>query len=53
MKKEIGLAAELETAFGKHTRAARQMRVGDDGDAAQASDASRNLPSRYTSSPSA
>jgi hypothetical protein len=46
MKKEIGLAAELETSIRERTRAPRKVRVGDDGDAAQASDASRNLPSR-------
>jgi hypothetical protein len=46
MKKEIDAAADLETVFGKRTQPPRQMRVGDDGDAAQASDASRNLPSR-------
>jgi hypothetical protein len=46
MKKEIGAAAKLETSIRERTRAPRKMRVGDDGDAAQASDASRNLPSR-------
>jgi hypothetical protein len=46
MKKEIGRAADLETSIRERTRAPRKVRIGDDGDAAQASDASRNLPSR-------
>jgi hypothetical protein len=46
MKKEIRAAAELETAFGQRASAARQVRVGDDGDPGQTSDGSRNLPSR-------
>jgi hypothetical protein len=46
MKKEIRVTAELEAAFGQGARAARQVGIGDDGDARQASDASRNLPSR-------
>jgi hypothetical protein len=46
MKKEIRAAAKLETSIRERTRAPRKMRIGNDGDAAQASDASRNLPSR-------
>jgi hypothetical protein len=46
MKKEIGAAAKLETPIRERAGALRKMRIGDDGDAAQASDASRNLPSR-------